>query len=273
MNDRQTEASNTSATASSETRRKRRLVRIGLRTLLVLLTITCAGLGCLAWRFNRARNQQKVVGAVWTAQGFASYDYQWDGQLHEYVADAEPPGPAWLRDLAGIDFLADVVAVQLPHGLEDVSQLGELKGLRELDLNHYRLDDVRQLSGLTSLRRLKLVAGGDLTPLASLAHLQWLDISLSEAVSDLSPLARLASLEELNLAQTSVSDLSPLAKLGSLRVLDISYTQVRDLSPLANLSALAQVTLQDVDVSEESIEELQKSLPECQLVYWHGDRR
>jgi Leucine-rich repeat (LRR) protein len=56
-------------------------------------------------------------------------------------------------------------------------------------------------------------------------------------VTNISPLAGLTALEWLDLSQTRVADLSPLAALPNLKTLRLQDTPAADLAPLADLIA------------------------------------
>jgi Leucine-rich repeat (LRR) protein len=77
----------------------------------------------------------------------------------------------------------------------------------------------------------------DLSPVAALTNLQFLDLSQTE-VSDLSAIAGMTKLQFLDLYQTRVSDLSRVAGLNGLRSLDLSRTGVSDLRPLIGMNGL-----------------------------------
>lgn len=99
----------------------------------------------------------------------------------------------------------------------------------------------------------------DLSPLAKLTKLSYLDLrSYGERrlLSDLTPLAGLTELETLNVAKTWIVDLQPLAKLTRLRSLDLSETAVVDLTPLGSLR-LEVLHLRDAkELSDASFREL-----------------
>lgn len=88
----------------------------------------------------------------------------------------------------------------------------------------------------------------DLSPLAVLTNLQWLDI-FNTQVADLSPLERLKNLQTLDISNTRVADLSPLTGLNNLQMLNISGTQVTDLFSLANLPNLQLLLLSDSQIA------------------------
>jgi hypothetical protein len=103
--------------------------------------------------------------------------------------------------------------------------------------------DMQRLGSEVTLTRLTLrnnMSVIDLTPLAALISLEYLNLSFSK-VYDLTPLAALTSLEKLDLSFTRLIDLSPLAVLGNLKVLDLASAKtalpfgVLDTRPLDEL--------------------------------------
>ena len=89
----------------------------------------------------------------------------------------------------------------------------------------------------------------DLTPLAALTHLQWLEVSKTP-ISDLTPLATLTHLQMLFVDNTQVSNLTPLAALTQLQALFVSGTPVSDLAPLAALTQLQWLKISDTLISD-----------------------
>ena len=55
---------------------------------------------------QQARKRREAVEAIEELGGAVMYDYEW--------VSMKPPGPAWLVELLGIDFLADVAHVSWP---------------------------------------------------------------------------------------------------------------------------------------------------------------
>lgn len=86
---------------------RRRFLRFGLRTLLLLMVMVAVP---LAWKCNRVRAQRRVVEVVAAAGGFTTYDHQVFPKDGDDVF-AKPPGPPWLRRIVGDDFFAEVVCV------------------------------------------------------------------------------------------------------------------------------------------------------------------
>jgi internalin A len=137
--------------------------------------------------------------------------------------------------------------------LQDITPLGQLPSLRNLDLMGRRaVTDLRPLSKLASLEWLILYHTGvvDLSPLNSLQTLQLLDVRDTQ-ITDIGPVAHLTSLKIFRIgfytekstfprmSPTSnvslFSDISPLAGLTMLNSIDLLGTSVTNLSPLLEL--------------------------------------
>ncbi len=168
--------------------KRRRFFKFTLRTALLALIAASVLLG---WKANKARRQQKTLAAVRKMGGMYFYEFTLDATGNPVAA--EPPGPAWLRNQIGLDFLSDV---------------------GRIDIYGTQASDLTPLSGLTNLRWLMLEGTpvSDLAPLAGMTNLRALSLDSTQA-SDLTPLARMTSLEVLRLCGTDVSDLTPLVKL------------------------------------------------------------
>ena len=110
---------------ATHTKRKRRILRFSIRTLLIVLTIFCVALG---WKVERARKQREAVAWVHEMGGSVNYDYELDDDGSS-APDAKPPGSEWLRKQLGRDFFDDVVRVSLTEvGVSDVTPLSGLRG-------------------------------------------------------------------------------------------------------------------------------------------------
>jgi hypothetical protein len=86
-----------------------RKFQFGISTLLLL---TCAVAVSCSWftcRMQKAKRQKEVVAEIVRWRGAVGYDYQFDPLGN--MMFVRPPGPEWLRNLVGIDFLANVVYV------------------------------------------------------------------------------------------------------------------------------------------------------------------
>jgi hypothetical protein len=112
----------------------------------------------MGWVY-RARQQRELKARVTKSNPSATllYDHQVgsDGRL---AATPEEPGPRWLRERAGIDYLANIAGVELFYPTNaDLQHVARLPRLRRLYLA--RAVDVTDagLAHLTGLTRLKLL--------------------------------------------------------------------------------------------------------------------
>ncbi len=158
---------------TTATKPRHRLVRFSFRTLLIALTIFCL---CLGWKAEHARKQREVVAWVQEMGGTVYYDYEIDDKNGAVDPNAQPPGPDWLRDFAGIGFFAEIVEVRMRNSVTDISPLAELKSLEWLYLTNHQVSDLSPLSKLTNLKRLELYSRQvrDLSLLAELTNLRFL---------------------------------------------------------------------------------------------------
>lgn len=118
------------------------------------------------------------------------------------------------------------------HTTKQLSVLRYCKNLEALDIGHNYLTSLSFLAQLPHLKVLIVAANyqcdGDLTPLASLTELEYLEL-FSANVKDVSPLAGLTNLRDLNLTyNTKLRDLSPLYDLPNLERFWCGYTAVSD---------------------------------------------
>ncbi len=145
--------------------------------------------------------------------------------------------------LTRLDGLQELGLREAPR-LRDLAFLAQLPRLSELSLSEVPLDGgLAQVPAVTpQLRQFAMFHTDwvrDLTPLAELKRLEWLNLGGCRQVTDLTPLAGHPRLERLFLWETAVRDLTPLAGLRTLRYLNLhGVSEEVDLSPLAGLSGL-----------------------------------
>jgi hypothetical protein len=276
--------------------------QFSIRSLFVLFIVVAIPLGWFVTERNAAKGQADSVQWV-RHYGACGYDWQYDADGHWLSASNAPPAPAWLRQLLGDDFFADVVHIGLNDGPwqilpDDLAHLEclthvkwaefvctcvpdagfeHLKGLKELRallLTHNDMTDagLRSLEGLTELRELMLdyskIAGPGLEHLKGLSKLRKLFLrGMPITGVGVQYLNRLTQLESLDLRGTQISD-SDLERIGglvNLRRLFLDETQITDAG-LRHLSRMARLELLSLDrtaVGDEGIRHL-RSLTQLQ---------
>jgi Leucine rich repeat len=240
---------------------KRRSLRYSLRTLLVFLTIACAGFGWLGMKVRAKQRESEAVKAITTQRvAFVQYDYQLDANWRP-ISSATPPGPDWLRKRLGDECFAEVVMARFyvadPEEFPD-SNLSHLKlfpSLKVLDLSGTDFPDAElaHLEGLNQLEWLKLSNTGYSD--AALVHLRGL-----------------TQLKELYISRTQITDagLVNLQGLTNLKMLTVSLNRITDagLAHLRGLPELKELDVGGTQVTDESCQELQKALPKLKIVRW-----
>ncbi len=279
------------------TKLNRLRLQYSLRSLLVFVLVASAFMAWFGARYRAACQQRDAVAAVRGLGLRVLYDYECDGNsfraspsLGFKAAPAGPAGPAWARNLLGIDFFADAVEVSyldafdyMPHQewppplpLSDttIGAIAKLTRIECLDLGNTRIarGGLGRLAGLRRLSYLGLACTGvtdvGLEGLGKLKGLQVLNLRRCR-ISDasLESVGKLANLRVLVLSECRIID-AGVAKLGGLtqlEELDLSETGVTDdgLQHLRRLSKLRVLNLWRTDVSDASRAELRTALPEC----------
>ena len=106
--------------------RLRRLLRISLRTTLVVVTVLCLLLGL---KVRRAERQKEAVAWVKKIGGNVGYDYE-HHENGKPIDDPRLPGPQWLLDYLGVDYFASVEFVWIDYSnVADLSPLVNLPNL------------------------------------------------------------------------------------------------------------------------------------------------
>jgi hypothetical protein len=138
-----------------ETKSQRRWFRYSLRTLLVLVTIASVAFCWLGLKMRQSQRQKEAVEAIRKLGGYVAYYHE---GRHMVVAPP-PPGPVWLRTLAGDDVFSQVHHVRLSGETVTDADLVHLQGLTELQvlvLSGTQITDAAlvELQGLTQLEDL-----------------------------------------------------------------------------------------------------------------------
>ncbi len=148
----------------------------------------------------------------------------------------------------------------------DVSNLGQLEGLKHLELDSCGLSHISPLAKLTRLEVLSLNNNTifDLRPLRNSRSLHDLSASGTQ-ISEIAILASLPRLRSLDVSDTLVTDLTPLQKSSTLVTLDVSRTRVKSLLPLRSIKTLTTLIVRDVLITEEEIAILQEEIPNLKI--------
>ena len=157
-----------------------------------------------------------------------------------------------IAGVSDISPLADLMNLQTFHcwgsPIIDMSPLVNLSKLETLDLCGAKLANIPSLDNLKSLKTLYLVDCNisDLSSLSSLRgleHFTKLNLHRNNIISDISPLAVLTNLKWLNLSWNNISDVSALTDLTNLKWLSLELNNISDVSPLAKLTNLEWLNL------------------------------
>ena len=103
-----------------------------------------------------------------------------------------------------------------------------------LSLNEYGINDIRDVEGLTTLKRVK-----------------FLDLS-NNNITEIAGLEELVNLEMLFLAYNKISNISGLDSLTKLKDLILSFNQIKDIKNLGFLSNLEELVLLDNNITKIS---------------------
>ena len=201
-----------------------------LRSLFLVMLLSCIGMSWVGVRMERGRRQKEAVEETRTLGGAVVCDYELDSAGYG-IRGAQPTTPRWLRHLLGDDFFTNVDAVSLANTRATNAGLEHLKGLtqlRYLSLDGTKVTDpgVEHLRGMTQL-------------------------------------------QYLSLSGTKVTDagLRNMKRMPHLRELSLNFTQVTDagLENLKGLPQLEKLWLTSTEVTDEGVKRLQQALPKCQI--------
>lgn len=186
--------------------------------------------------------------------------------------------------LGGETFRTDVTKLELGNkGITDISVLRYCHKLEHLNLWWNNISDISPLADLVMLEYLDLSGNHnvtDLSPLKELTRITELDISYGwdpsghyfleyhTILSNIEPLSALTNLRVLRAWGNDISDISSLSSLSNLFFLDIGYNNIVDISPLSSLSSMSSLDISDnniVDISSLS------ELTDMTSLYFHNN--
>jgi hypothetical protein len=225
-------------------RQERSSFQFGVRTLsLMVCCVVVVGVW-FGWRMGKAKKQEEAVEAIRGLGGHVAYDYNdaWD-----YFSPnvTEPPGPDWLRKMVGVDFLAEVTAVDLV------------------------VPDIRRSPGMPRDTS-KFTDSWVETYITRLTELEALDLDDTQITdSGLSHLESLNKLEALNLVNTKITDagLVHLKGLGNLENLLLAGTQLTDagIVHLIEFTNLNWLYVSRTQITDGGVRKLREALPNCKI--------
>ena len=259
--------------------RKLRWFQFSLRGLLLFVLICSLPCAWLRGRLQQAREQRRAVDAIARLKALAAYDYEFDAS-GGHISDAKPPGPDWLRERLGLDFVTQVVYLDLSEGAalrstfvifsegptdaldvkvtdEDLRNVARLGRLECLWLDHVsvsesslqRLDCLRRSKSLNvwdHWHRMSKTACGESEEAFSveMGFCEFCGSSPRSQITDagLEHLGRLRRLQVLSLDGNRITDagLAHLGKLKQLRYLSLMCPQVTDAG-LEHLEGLREL--------------------------------
>jgi Leucine-rich repeat (LRR) protein len=227
---------------------KRRWYQYSLRTLLLLVLVVSIGMSWLAVRRQRAKRHREAVETIVKGGGSVAYDWQ----VAQNVPKPKPPGPAWLRNLLGDDFFADVVfaIIQTDSEMEYVTTFARLE---DLYLSGDRITD----AALENLKRFP--------------RLRKLTVSDNQTITGagLANIKELTQLQALYVRYTPVGDAGSahLEELTHLHTLYLHDTGITDagLEHIKTLTQLKSLYLRESRVTDAGVRDLQNALPNCKI--------
>nr|MCR5295870.1 hypothetical protein [Clostridiales bacterium] len=140
------------------------------------------------------------------------------------------------------------------NGYKKISMLRYCRNLYALDIGHNPVGNLDFLYDLPELRVLIVALCNleDITPIASLEHLEYLEI-FHNNITDISCLTGLEHLMDLNLVRNRIKDLTPLAEMKSLKRLWIHWSDYKDPNaPDPEVVAMLREALPDCHIDEVS---------------------
>ena len=222
----------------SRAKRTLRWWQFSLRTLL-LFTTACAGAAWwISYPLERARQQRIAVEKLQVLGARVTYEYELR------TPPEEPPGPAWLRGLLGVDLFSDVVHV------EAICWDPNRQPQASVPLTYLRSEDLNLLKQLPHLKYVRIVGNGctdsSLSFLNSLDDLRSLDVDgdfTDEGMRRISQSQQITSLTLGGWARFTEDGFARLADLRALESLDISWSEAKGswLTHLARLRHLRSV--------------------------------
>lgn len=225
----------------TETKPKGRWLQFSMRTMLVVVSMTCVALAVWVAPVER---QRRAVAAIKALGGRVTYV--------ENKSASVSPFWRWLPQ-AYQDEVEEVSLTGTNVTDTELAHLGALTGLQKIYLYDTRLTDagLAHLKCLTKLKKLEL------------NHNQVTDAGLAH-------LREMIGLQRLGLSGTQVTDagLAQLQGLTGLQWLTLDQTQITDAGVpcLQRLTELEVLSLRGTHVTGAGLAQLREALPNCYIV-------
>ena len=229
----------------------------------MLLTLAVAIL--LGIITTRARKQKAAVQSLRDAGAEVSYDYE-QGADGEMLDQPQPPGPGWLREWLGIDYVARVRGVRLwmnYYLLQPKFNNGKTPAEECIAPKALSIDPITSLPDIVELDLSAIPTSGvELAKLRSLQRIESLDLSgMWIDDNDLAVLTEMPRLRKLRLRDCWLGDAAyeRLREFRLLEELDLSRAGVNDarLLQLGSLSRLQSLELAGNDVTDTGLAALE----------------
>ncbi len=156
-----------------------------------------------------------------------------------------------------IDFKLDLNGLGI-NNIKDISNLGDLKTIKILDLHNNDITIISELEKLSSLQALYL-QGNKITEISGLDKLENLEElkPSNNKIKVITGLSNLKKLKKLELHQNEIENISGLESLTSLEILNLGNNKINKISGLDSLKNLINLYLHNNDIKIiENISEL-----------------
>jgi len=151
----------------------------------------------------------------------------------------------WISDPSPDDMLGLTSLAAEDKGITNLTGLEYALNLERLWIRWNHVSDLSPLAGLTNLRFLDGHGNdviSDVSPLAALTKLQTLILRYNR-ITDVSALSGLTNLTHLHLEWNNITDISGLSGLTNLQEVSLQYNQFSDISALTGLTNLASLDI------------------------------
>lgn len=232
--------------------------RFSLRWLLVFALLSSVVFGWFGSHYNRAKTEARLLEEILPLSPEVTFDYE------RTDPDGTPPGPKLLRAWCGDNLFASVESLNISYGSwegtedEAFEKIGGFHHLKRLDLTGASgLEDISVIGELDTLRELDMrycENAHDLSPILKIRKLEKLSLSLN-GFKDHSCLAKIDTLKELSIGHPygSFKNWTWLSELKNIETLDLSSSRINRLPPLGKLKRLKVLDLTHCSRLESSL--------------------